>query len=459
MKSKLVPCAVFCVLCSVGAAQYWTGPFRLTSDSLSDVNPSACKEFLPGDATVLVWQSNRNGNWDVYSRFGSLYNGNGWGEEVAVALDSLDEVNPVAACMNDWQDHPSYWCVWERRESPLVGSIWAAFTSMEGSWWPPVPLGRTIHTDGDSAQPSIIFTKGTTADTAWVVWRNHDTSGTYISCVCNAGDSWTNEQVAVAGDLRHARLGRCNVQYHQRPMLVWESAGDVWYSIRDSSGWRVPAQVAPSAYEDRNPDIVNSDCGGGGRTYVVWQSMRDGDTAAYIAAGDTFNVGQRVCDVSGAGRNWSATGTRVDFTTIDYWNCMVVWVTDRNGNSDIYASEWGPGDIYVDMDTADDLAPVLTCMGGWMGSQMAWVLWQSDRAGDWDIFGSFMYNSAIEEGPKPQAASHKPAATVVRTLPRGAAAFDAMGRRALNPMSGIYFVREAQAQAQAQALRKVVVER
>jgi len=37
--------------------------------------------------------------------------------------------------------------------------------------------------------------------------------------------------------------------------------------------------------------------------------------------------------------------------------------------------------------------------------------------------------------------------------------FDALGRRVLNPKSGVYFVREAQAQAQAQAIRKVVITR
>jgi hypothetical protein len=48
-------------------------------------------------------------------------------------------------------------------------------------------------------------------------------------------------------------------------------------------------------------------------------------------------------------------------------------------------------------------------------------------------------------------------ASVVRALPRDIVAFDAMGRRVPNPKPGIYFVREAQ--AQAQALRKVVITR
>ncbi len=49
--------------------------------------------------------------------------------------------------------------------------------------------------------------------------------------------------------------------------------------------------------------------------------------------------------------------------------------------------------------------------------------------------------------------------TIIRRLPAGVTAFDAMGRRALNSKPGVYFVPEARAQAQAQAVRKVVIQR
>jgi YVTN family beta-propeller protein len=66
----------------------------------------------------------------------------------------------------------------------------------------------------------------------------------------------------------------------------------------------------------------------------------------------------------------------------------------------------------------------------------------------------------VEESPKPQASSRRLEPTVlsgasgVRRL-APCVAFDAMGRRVANPRSGIYFVREAQ----AQAIRKVVITR
>ena len=66
------------------------------------------------------------------------------------------------------------------------------------------------------------------------------------------------------------------------------------------------------------------------------------------------------------------------------------------------------------------------------------------------------YRPGVEEG-RPQASSHELPPTVLRRLPDGEAAFDATGRRVVDPRPGVYFVREAQAQAQAQAVRKVVL--
>jgi len=58
-------------------------------------------------------------------------------------------------------------------------------------------------------------------------------------------------------------------------------------------------------------------------------------------------------------------------------------------------------------------------------------------------------------------ASHKPAATVIHDLPAGAVVFDAIGRRATSPRSGVYFVREEPQAAshKPQAVRKVVLQR
>jgi hypothetical protein len=69
------------------------------------------------------------------------------------------------------------------------------------------------------------------------------------------------------------------------------------------------------------------------------------------------------------------------------------------------------------------------------------------------------YGPGVEESHKPQAVSHKPATTHVRSLPARAAAFDAMGRRVVSPKAGVYFLRSepSAVSGQPSSVTKVIV--
>jgi hypothetical protein len=67
-----------------------------------------------------------------------------------------------------------------------------------------------------------------------------------------------------------------------------------------------------------------------------------------------------------------------------------------------------------------------------------------------------------EDSPRQPGLGHKLAATVVRGLPAGAVAFDAIGRRVANPRSGIFFVRDEGQRTKDEPtgrVRKVVIQR
>jgi len=399
-----------------------------------------------------------------------------------VSTDSLDELNPaVAACNDRHTDSASFWCVWERRESPLTGSIWASFNAFGADWQEPVQVGPYIRTDSDSAKPRIIVIRNTAVDTAWVIWTCHDTDGWRIEYSYHAGDSWQGPWIAVAGPdpIRHGRLGRGrDSSYNGRPLLVWETAGDIYYADYTDGSWSAPQEVAHSDSLDRNPDVIShawifGDLG----PWVTWESTRDGDTAIYGTAEDTFSIGRRWCDSNGAGNNYAPCGTPAMYTT-DYWEpAAAAWVTDRNGNPDIYSRTlFSDDDGYVDRDTADDVNPTMTTIG----LTEHWCIWRSNRSGNWDIWGSYMYATGVEESHKPPVASRKSEQTIVRgvlflegdcprtgTVPK--ALLDISGRKMLDlhlgandvggVAPGVYFVRDAQAQAQTQATRKVVIQR
>ncbi len=81
------------------------------------------------------------------------------------------------------------------------------------------------------------------------------------------------------------------------------------------------------------------------------------------------------------------------------------------------------------------------------------------------IWGKLGWYDGVKESFTPQATSRKPKPTIlsesnVQSL-ESSLIFDAMGRRVLNPRSGIFFVRE-EPQASShklQAVRKVVITR
>jgi len=120
-----------------------------------------------------------------------------------------------------------------------------------------------------------------------------------------------------------------------------------------------------------------------------------------------------------------------------------------------------------------------------LGVTENWCVWQSNRTGNWDIWGSYIYSTGIQESRTPQTANFKPEQTVVRdVLFLGALGSrrntgyraeltDAAGRKVLdlrpgaNDVStlapGIYFVRSepsaVSGKRTAVFVRKVVIQR
>jgi hypothetical protein len=414
---------------SPALAQGWVGPFQLTNDTSADVNPSACPEWVAGENTYLVWQTNRNGNWDIYSKYCQMMPGSGWGVDHPVSTHSADDLNPAVAACNEFGPGPtSFWCVWERRESPPIGSIWASFNPSTAGWQAPESVGSYIHTGGDSAKPSIIVIRDLGVDTAWVwvAWTCHDTDGWRIEYAHHAGGSWQGPDIAVTSPdpIRHARLGRgCHNREYGCPLLVWERGGDIFYAEYVNTSWTAPAEVAHSDSLDRNPDVLSycyMPLGLG--PWITWESTRDGDTAIYGTAMDTFSIGRRWCDSSAAGNNYAPCGTPAEYT-VDYWyENAIAWVTNREGNRDIYSRTiFYVDDVCVDRDSADDINPTLTTMG----LTQNWCVWQSDRSGNWDLYGSYVYSTGIEETMNGERATVSVAPTVVR----GVLVLDAAGSR------------------------------
>ncbi|MBC7186326.1 MAG: hypothetical protein H5U38_04725, partial [Calditrichaeota bacterium] len=74
----------------------WREPLRLTFDPATDQNPVV---ELVADSAVIVWESNRRGNWDLmYATHGQA----GWSAAEFVTTDSADEREPALASSFWW---------------------------------------------------------------------------------------------------------------------------------------------------------------------------------------------------------------------------------------------------------------------------------------------------------------------------------------------------------------------
>ena len=81
--------------------------------------------------------------------------------------------------------------------------------------------------------------------------------------------------------------------------------------------------------------------------------------------------------------------------------------------------------------------------------------------GEWALYSTYrLLRPGIEESGEQRAGSSRRAASIGRCLPVGAVAFDATGRRVVNPRSGILFLRQASSvRRDASSVTKVVITR
>jgi hypothetical protein len=321
-----------------------------------------------------------------------------------------------------------------------------------------------------------------------VAWQDFRNSSYDIYC---ARVSWTGLVLDTAGvavcTTSGARVTPA-VAYNGTDYLVLWEYQDV--GIREIHGARVNRQgivldpagfiVSATAGVGEQPAAASD----GDNFLVVWSDWQDGDRDIY---GARVTATGTVLDTAGI-EICSAPGTQ-DRPAVEYdgTNFLVVWQDQRDGERDLYGARVTPEGTILDTFTVItqpgyQVDPVLARNGGskmllaysgWTGVVQD-VPYNSPR-----IWATLSPVAATEEGPNAVASVPRPAVTIVRGVlllgaadgrqnsEHGAELLDVSGRKVLNlhpgandvraQAPGVYFVREAQ--AQARAVRKVVITR
>ena len=157
---------------------------------------------------------------------------------------------------------------------------------------------------------------------------------------------------------------------------------DIYYSTHTGVAWQTPQPITSSAANDSLPEITCLNFTG---TAVSWQTDAHGDWEIYRTATDTFTTHYRI--TSNAAADLEPCPLFYD-VPIRQWDIpMIAFTSNRNGNDDVFSWIDWQGVEVIDEDSAQDIHPVLTANS----IVYLWALWQTDRDGDWDIYGCYRY--------------------------------------------------------------------
>jgi len=353
--------------------QLWSPPENMSIAGADDIKPQACR--MRTLYTCLVWQTNINGNWDIFSRFETAYD---WTDTIRITTDIASDINPSVATEDE--DNHYYWCAWQNN-SAGNWDIYIAYNETYNTWQ--VPFYQLTNDSVDDEYPSVCIIN----DTVWVVWQKRANGAVNIFSSYFDGALWSSPIAITNDSLSNNIHPKINIR-GSHPFTVWEKDADIYYSEYSGGIWQVPQPIAPDPADDNSPEIATGPYHLW--VWVVWQSNRDGNYEIYSTGRDSFDVYHRLtysdsADVSPSPLNLYPSDKP-----------SIAFSTNRKGNSDIYSIIRGPyhdTTCFIDSNPAEDILPVMTTTNQFD----VWALWQTNRNGDWDIYGSWFRYDAIEE--------------------------------------------------------------
>jgi len=347
---------------------YWSSPENLGIASVDDINPQSCRMqiLFYASQTCLVWQTDLNGNWDIFSRFGAYT----WSDTFRITTNIASDINPSVAYDNA---RNCFWCVWQNNNAGNW-DIYVSQGNISSGWSAPFQLTVDVLDD----ELASVYVNN---DTVWVIWQ--DTLNILSTCY----DGTWSAPIPVTNDSVisniHPKINAC----HNHPFVVWERNGDIYYSEFLSGSWQTPQAITTDPYNDINPEISYANLYTEG-VWVVWQSDRDGNYEIYTTAYDTLSVHYRLTSNDSADITPSPLFYAIPIRQYSA-PPVTAFSTNRNGSYDIYTyfNYLCYDTIPVDTTPSEDILPVMTgCDDVYI-----WVLWQTDRNSDWDIYGSYIY--------------------------------------------------------------------
>jgi len=353
----------------------WQADYRLTNDP----NESRCATTKAvaanGPSVHLVWFDNRDGNQEIYYK-SSGDTGLTWNADVRLTNNASNSQTPRIVISGTnlhvvWQDNRdgNYEVYYQR--STDSGANWGADTRLtsNSSW----SLFPTLAVSG-----SLIYL-------LWMDDRDGNRE-TYFKRSTDNGITWSGDlrlsndadwtwapAIAVSADTVHA---------------VWyeSDAGgnlgkEIFYARSTNAGvtWNAATNLTNDPGVSMGPCVGTS----GSTVHVTWEDNRDGNYEIYYQrstdSGANWGADTRLTSNTAA-----STGSSIDVSGL---NLHVVWTDERDLNSEIYYKSsvnngfsWSP-DTRLTNDVATSFYNSIAVSGS-----AVHVVWYDLRDGNWEVY-------------------------------------------------------------------------
>ncbi len=437
MKSKLALLAVACALCSVCLGQ-WSEPIDVGVDTALHYVDDFQFAMAGGD-TLWAFYSVDNGWPDMSCAFAHWSMGDSWSDARVLVADTF--VYCLAAG-TDAQDR--VWLSWYNGTYYTDDDSWGICTRVHDSlgWG---PERQALPGPGSVGQSFAVGKQGDWYMGICVQYAPLPGLCTSALYSMFQGDTWIWPHSIAEGS------GSPLFIDYGLPLMVARPDSGLW-AVCSHSTYGVSEILIDQVLPDTIRRLASLDCGGsyaatGDSSGHMWIVYLDSSGALWSA---TFSQGgmidQRIVTTD---RRWSAPMVCTD--PLGWvWTCWtrpdtILVVSYNRGNG------WSPPEAVTE--SYSIAADITSDRNG-----RIYVGLHDRRGRCLTCYRSL--RPSIEETANGDGRMATGAATVVRSLPPGAVAFDAMGRRVVSAKPGVYFVRnEGRGEGDLGRARKVVVQR